>query len=141
MRRCADSGNNHSCLTVTNEEYQYIIKTRIDEGYLSTNQTSSSTNGYFYIIQVIPEFSEFRVKLGFADNVETRLSQHKTSAPSAKILNKWDCERTWEKTIIDYVLKLDHEKIGNEVFEFKDIKKLISHIDILFNILNSTNQE
>jgi hypothetical protein len=36
--------------------------------------------GYFYIIQIVPEALPNRVKIGFADNVEKRLNEHRTAA-------------------------------------------------------------
>ena len=42
--------------------------------------------GFFYLIQLIPEALPNRVKIGFADNVERRLNEHRTAAPTAKLL-------------------------------------------------------
>jgi hypothetical protein len=42
--------------------------------------------GYFYLIQLVPEALPNRVKIGFADNVEKRLAEHRTAAPTAKLL-------------------------------------------------------
>ena len=52
-------------------------------------QTATATydrHGYFYLIQLIPEAMPNRVKIGFADNVERRLVEHQTAAPTAKLL-------------------------------------------------------
>jgi len=56
---------------------------------------ASDRYGYFYIIQLIPEALPNRVKIGFSDNLEKRLSEHKTAAPTAKILKAWPCKRSW----------------------------------------------
>jgi len=45
--------------------------------------------GYFYIIQLVPEALPNRVKIVFADNVATRLAEHRTDAPTAKLLKTW----------------------------------------------------
>lgn len=45
--------------------------------------------GYFYVIQLVPEALPNRVKIGFADNVEKRLAEHRTAAPTAKLLKAW----------------------------------------------------
>ena len=42
--------------------------------------------GYFYVIQLVPEALPNRVKIGFADNVEKRLAEHRTAAPTAQLL-------------------------------------------------------
>ena len=45
--------------------------------------------GYFYLVQLVPEALPNRVKIGFADNVEKRLTEHRTAAPTAKLLEAW----------------------------------------------------
>ena len=50
--------------------------------------------GFFYLIQLIPEALPNRVKIGFADNVEKRLAEHRTAAPTAKLLKSWACKRS-----------------------------------------------
>ena len=42
--------------------------------------------GYFYLMQLVPEVLPNRIKIGFADNVERRLNEHRTAAPTAKLL-------------------------------------------------------
>ena len=52
----------------------------------SEEQAKFDGYGYFYVIQLVPEALPNRVKIGFADNVEKRLAEHRTSAPTAKLL-------------------------------------------------------
>ena len=55
--------------------------------YFETKEESNGENdllttsryGFFYIIQLIPEFNPNRVKIGFADNVEKRLKRASNS--------------------------------------------------------------
>jgi hypothetical protein len=64
---------------------------------LPVNDQDTATfdrRGYFYIIQLVPEAIPNRVKLGFADSVERRLADHRTSAPTAKLLKTWPCKRS-----------------------------------------------
>ena len=137
MRRTPDAGNSHACLTVTQEECDFIVKNRKDDGFLESSQSSDNIVGQFYILQVIPEFCAWRVKLGYADNVQSRITHHKTSAPSAQLLKTWPCERFWEKTVIDHALRCDHDKIGVEVFEFHDLDALVVRLDVLFTALGA----
>lgn len=50
--------------------------------------------GSFYIIQLVPEALPKRVKIGFAENIEQRLTEHHTAAPTAKLLKSWPCKRS-----------------------------------------------
>ncbi len=50
--------------------------------------------GYFYVIQLVPEALPNRVKIGIADSVEKRLAEHRTAAPTAKLLKSWPCKRS-----------------------------------------------
>lgn len=52
--------------------------------------------GHFYVIQLVPEALPERVKLGFADNLERRLTEHQTAAPTARVLKSWQCKRSWD---------------------------------------------
>jgi hypothetical protein len=91
--------------------------------------------GFFYVIQLIPEYDPKRIKLGFADNVSSRLTQHRTSAPTAKLLKSWPCRRSWERTAIDAIAAVGGALILNEVFEFQDIEAAIARADQFFSFL------
>jgi hypothetical protein len=52
--------------------------------------------GFFYLIQLVPEALPNGIKIGFADNVDRRLDEHKTAAPTAKMLKSWPCKRSWD---------------------------------------------
>lgn len=91
--------------------------------------------GFFYIIQLIPELDPKRIKLGFADDVNVRLSQHRTSAPTAVVLKSWPCKRSWEGTVIDALASVGGKLILNEVYEFQDVQALLKHAEQLFVLL------
>ena len=73
--------------------------------------------GFFYIIQLIPELMPQRVKIGYTDSLETRLSEHRTSAPTAKYVKTWECKRSWDQAAMDSITRDDCELIMNEVYE------------------------
>lgn len=133
-RRTADSGNQQT-LTLTSEEAAYVKKKRDEEGFLGSTKPIEKEVGVFYVIQLVPELDPNRIKLGFAENVSQRLAQHRTSAPTATVLKSWPCKRSWEGTIIDALCAIGGKLILNEVFEFTDINKMLSHADSLFEML------
>lgn len=59
--------------------------------------------GFFYLIQLVPEALPNRVKIGFADDVEKRLVEHRTAAPTAKLLKVWLCKRSWDYAAMDSI--------------------------------------
>jgi hypothetical protein len=133
-RRTADSGGQLT-LTVSNEEAEFIKQKREEHGYLGSSKPVEKEIGSFYIIQLVPELDPKRIKLGFADDVNQRLNQHRTSAPTAKVLKTWACKRSWEKTVIDSLSSVGGKLILNEVYEFSDVEKLIEHGNKLFDLL------
>ena len=50
----------------------------------SSNDISVQRYGYFYLIQLIPEALPRRVKIGYTDNLEQRLSEHRTAASTSR---------------------------------------------------------
>ena len=48
--------------------------------------------GFFYLIQLIPEAMPNRIKIGYTDDLDTRLREHQCAAPTAKYLGHWKCK-------------------------------------------------
>jgi len=133
-RRTPESGG-QLALTVSASEAALIRRTRDEQGFSATQRPVENEIGYFYFIQLVPEFDPRRIKLGFADSVQSRLQQHRTSAPTAKLLKSWPCRRSWERTAIDAVAAAGGTLILNEVFEFLDLDASIQRADQFFSLL------
>ncbi len=133
-RRTPDSGGQLT-LTVSSSEAEFIKNRRNEQGFLDSAKPVQNEAGFFYIIQLVPELDPKRVKLGFADDVNVRLSQHRTSAPTAVVLKSWPCKRSWESTVIDALVSVDGKLILNEVYEFEDIQSLLESAEQLFSFL------
>ena len=133
-RRTPESGGQLT-LTVSAQEAEFIRHTRGEQGFLDSQKAVASEAGFFYAIQLVPELAPGRVKLGFADGVELRLSQHRTSAPTARLLRSWPCRRAWERTAIDALSAIGGALVLNEVFEFQDIDEVLRRGDEFFGLL------
>jgi len=96
--------------------------------------------GFFYLIQLIPEALPNRVKIGFADNVERRLNEHRTAAPTAKLLKAWPCKRSWDYAAMDSITREDCRLVLNEVFE-GDINEFLSRADSFFSVMPSPDSQ
>lgn len=90
--------------------------------------------GFFYLIQLEPEFDKGRFKVGFAKNVNERLRDHRCSAPFARLIKKWRCKSLWEKTAIDCVAQ-GCERLHTEVFRTDNLKMIIDRCDSFFQLM------
>jgi hypothetical protein len=135
-RRTQDS-QNQLTLAVTRGEAESIIAKRREEGFLGSTKSVVKEVGAFYVIRVVPELDPRRIKLGFADDVATRLAQHRTAAPTAIVVKSWPCKRAWEATVTDCLTAVGCRLILNEVFECDDVSALIARGDLLFELLPS----
>ena len=125
-------------LALTLEDAETIIEMRKLQGFLTSNGNRTPVNdgdGFFYIVQLIPELMEKRVKLGFATNVENRLKAHKTSAPTATLVKSWPSDKEWERSAIASITRIDCKYIGGEVFECGNLNELIERADVFFGIM------
>lgn len=134
--RRTPKSKNQLTKTVTLDDAEIIRDTRQREGFTNDATIVSVPDwGVFYIIQLVPEYDQKRLKLGFTDNLDNRLSQHKTAAPTATVLKSWPCKRVWEKTIIDALTVRHCRLVANEVFECDSYEKLVGLADTIFDIL------
>jgi len=97
-------------------------------------------HGYFYLIQLIPEAMPNRVKIGFADNVERRLVEHQTSAPTAKLLKFWPCKRSWDYAAMDSITRSGCKLVLNEVYE-GDVDGFVARGDAFFDLMPPPDSE
>lgn len=123
-----------------NEKNMYLSSIRAaDLAKLKDSLTnkSHSENGFFYMIALVPEYNRGRIKLGFATNVEERLGNHRTAAPTAELVRSWPCKRAFEKTIIAALSSLG-KQVRNEVYDFDNVDLIVSKAETLFSLLNIT---
>jgi hypothetical protein len=96
--------------------------------------------GSFYIIQVVPEALPNRVKIGYADNVDQRLNEHRTAAPTAKLLKAWPCKRSWDYAAMDSITREGCKLVLNEVYE-GDITGFLERAEGFFALMPNPNDE
>ena len=96
--------------------------------------------GSFYIIQLVPEALPNRVKIGYADNVEQRLSQHRTAAPTAKLLKTWPCKRSWDYAAMDSIAREGCKLVLNEVYE-GDVTGFLQRAERFFALMPNPDNE
>jgi len=133
QRRTPDSANQRT-LCVTGSQAEEILARRNDEGFIASTVVVVSEIGVFYVIQLVPELDPRRVKFGFAESLEQRFQQHRTAAPTAKVLAAWPCKRSWELAAMDALTSIGCRRILNEVFECDELEKMIERANTFFGM-------
>jgi hypothetical protein len=102
------------------------------------------SEGFFYMLQPVPEFNVNRIKLGFSKKFSRRLKEHRTICPNATLIKKWKCHKDDErKTTNDATqnscIRLYTEDSGRksgshatEVFDCTDYKIVLERLDQIF---------
>jgi len=129
------TANNQVVLAVTEQDAERIVEYRRSQGFLESDKVPATDTGLFYVVQLVPELDPSRIKLGFTTDMNERLSQHRTAAPTSAVLKTWPCRRAWETTVIDCLVCAGCKLILNEVYECPDIAALLDRGDELFQLL------
>jgi hypothetical protein len=110
------------------------------QGGAPEDATKFDRFGYFYLIQLIPEALPNRIKIGFADNVERRLNEHRTAAPTAKLLKAWPCKRSWDYAAMDSITREGCRLVLNEVFE-GDVDGFLRRAEEFFAVMPNPDMQ
>lgn len=96
--------------------------------------------GWFYIAQVVPEFSPYRLKIGYADDLDQRLTEHRTAAPTVKLLKAWPCKKTWDYAAMASITREGCKLVDNEVYE-GDAKGFLERAERFFALMPNPDYE
>ena len=118
----------HTASMLTDEHLDWIRVNLMNLKGEPKRLNTEFDEGYFYIVLLVPEFSKSRIKIGFTNNLQNRLSSHQCSAPTAELIKSWSCKRIWEGYLTDVVAR--HGKcIRTEVFDVKKLDPLFRDIE------------
>lgn len=106
----------------------------------SEEEAKFDRTGSFYIIQLIPEALPNRVKIGYADIVDKRLTEHRTAAPTARLLKAWSCKRSWDYAAMDSITREGCKLVLNEVYE-GEIEGFLARAEAFFALMPNPNNE
>ena len=123
------------------EDAENVKKERERQGYSVANKDPrvprwNKNGGQFYLVALDPEMRPERLKFGYAQDVQRRLSVHRTSAPEAKLLASWPAKETWERCVID-ALTVGCEQVSPEIYDCTDVDAVIEKGDRMFDLLPS----
>jgi len=125
---------------LTSDDTEKLIRFYKTRGTPKSELNNNRNFGYFYLIQLIPEFQPNRVKIGFADDVDKRFKEHQTASPTAKLIGSWPCKRAWDQAAMDSVTRTECKLVLNEVYE-GDIKGFIERSEQFFGIMPDPTTE
>lgn len=124
-------------VTISPEEADRVRDIRSREGFGRKDPLTISEcdDGFFYLIQLIPEFDASRIKLGFTNDVNSRLCSHRTSSPTAVLVKIWKCKRSWERVAIESATRLGCKLISGEVYNCDSVENITRRLDDFFSIM------
>ncbi len=115
-----------------------FYESRVKNEDLSSDELSPRRFGVFYIIQLIPEVLPNRVKIGYTDDLKKRLNEHRTAAPTAKVIGSWPCKRSWDQAAMDCITKENCKLVMNEVYE-GDVEIFLNRANNFFSQMPNSN--
>jgi transposase-like protein len=137
----SEEARNQLILALRREDAEAAIELRRQQGYAVDGRRSAVSPqgrqelGYFYVVQVVPEFSETRIKLGFTTHVDARLASYRTVAPNARVVRVWPCRAAWEEAAIDCATSNGCRRIGDEVYDCDNLQEVLERLDRFFQLM------
>ncbi len=128
---------------LSKEDAEKFIKKISDEKKniisLAPKQTASKGLGGVYCIEVPSYDGKNKIKIGWTDSFEQRLSSYKTIIPDLKIKALWPCKDNWMERAAHKVAEQVSNKVFTELFEFNDINEGVVALNNFFETLGIKN--
>lgn len=96
--------------------------------------------GHFYVVQLVPEALPRRVKIGYTDNLDNRLAEHRCAAPTARLVKSWPCKRSWDYAAMDSITRVGCTLVLNEVYE-GDVQGFVERAEAFFSQMPNSEEE
>jgi len=97
------------------------------------------TNGYFYIVQLLPEDAPNIIKLGYTRSIKSRMIAYHTICSAAHVIKSWQCPARWERAATAYMAGEGCQAIGRETYRARSIEEVAARGEAFFNL--STQQK
>ena len=139
--RSVEAGN-QIVLALTVENAQRIKDIRAKAGYSLPSDAASESpviagnGGVLYVVQLDPDLYPARIKLGFASDVGTRLTDYRITNPLATVVDEYPCRRSWETAAIAALTNDDRvHHVGGEVYDVDDLSVLMKRGRQFFSMM------
>lgn len=96
-------------------------------------------SGYLYVVQLVPELSPNRIKLGHTRNLRIRMASYLTACPTAVMIAAWDCSIEDEKEAIRTMTWESCRPLSDEVFDTDDLELVLAKGRKLFGSLRAVD--
>ncbi len=122
---------------LTVQDANNVIERRKQFGFgmSPTAKPLNSGVGVFYVVQVIPEVDELRIKLGFTVSIQSRLGDYHTITPTAVCFAMWASKSTWERAATDSITRIGCKHIANEVYKCCSLEDIKERGDRFFDLM------
>ena len=100
----------------------------------SSENTAFDGFGYFYVIQLLPDEIPDRIKIGYTNNLDGRLADHRVTNPTLKLVESWPCKRTWERAATASITREGCSHVGGEVYQ-GDIQGFLHRAGAFFALM------
>lgn len=132
----ARNGRWVACLSIDdrNRLIDFYENSRVRAEGVSADELSPQRFGFFYIIQLVPEALPERVKIGYTDDFEKRLNEHRTAAPTAQAVKTWPCKRSWDQAAMDSITRESCTHVLNEVYE-GNVEDFVLRAEAFFSMM------
>lgn len=94
----------------------------------------AAADGWFYVIQLVPDLDPVRIRLGFTESLTDRLRYLRAGAPTATVRKSWPCRPAWVAVVQDCLLQ-DCRPFLNDSLQCDDLGRLVERGDQLFHLL------
>lgn len=127
---------------LTIEDAERAIELRLHNGFTLSNsketaQVIDNNAGFFYVVVLMPDLAPNRIKIGFANSIQSRLSAHRTTCPQLELIKSWPCQRNFEAAAIAAAINDDCMLYGGEVYDTQSIEKVVNRLDSFFYMVRS----
>lgn len=135
--RVRDPLSKQIVIGLTEDDANHLRTARLNDGFSDSKEPTiiNGEVGEFYLIQLIPEISERRIKLGFSSQMKDRLASHRTACPTAILVKSWQCKKTWERAAIDSAMRIGCSLVANEVYECDSKDNVVQRLDQFFSLM------
>lgn len=113
-----------------------------DASELEKHLMKVKEDGFFYVIQPVPELNLNRLKLGFTRNTKRRLAQHSGVCPNAKLVKRWRSKKSDEAKIRNFATQqgckqlftnINDMRCATEVFDCENYQDVVDRVNLYFN--------
>ena len=140
--RTHESRNQETLALTLGAERVRIERANAGFGSQRSVVAESGNLGVFYVVILDPEVRANRVKFGFTNNLDSRMSTYRTINPDSTVAGYWGCNRNWEAAAIAALANVEAcNLVAGEVYDCGDVEEVVRRGDKFFSMMPTTKME